>query len=28
VALPDVDGNFPQVSYVWCYLAKEERWEK
>ncbi len=28
VALPDVDGNFPRVSYVWCYLAKEARWEK
>jgi len=28
VALPDVDGNFPQVSYIWCYLATHERWEK
>jgi len=29
VALPDVDGNFPRVAYVWCYLAKDGRgWEK
>jgi len=28
MALPDVDGKFPQVAYVWCYLCTEERWEK
>lgn len=28
VALPDVDGRFPQVSYVWVYLCKKQEWEK
>ena len=28
VSLPEEDGTFPQVAYVWCYLCKEERWEK
>lgn len=28
VALPEEDGTFPMIAYVWCYLCKEERWEK
>lgn len=28
VAMADVDGQVPSVSYIWCYLCLHERWEK